>query len=226
MLRSRFILGALISITAASIGLAGCAAPHREVTPPAAPVVPSPPTTKPTTPDPDLHRPPPRRVLDIDWARVALTDDASALALWARIAPTGADWEDKLQEIPARFAHALALAVLRGGNVTCVLPVTGDCAKPRYDVDRPGDASSFDDPCLRRLLALWAIEQLEPGDHVTIHDALLAMAALPPPESELVAAAIHAIPETAFAARLALLAVAWRAGQHDLVDAAVGALDE
>ncbi len=228
MPRSRFTLDALISITGA-LGLAGCATPHREVTPPAAPVVATTPATTPatpTTPDPDLHRPPPRRVLDIDWAQVALTDHASAVALWARIAPTGADWEDKLQEIPARLAHPLALAVLRGGNFTCVLPVTGDCAKPRYDVDRPGDAASFDDPCLRRLLALWAIEQLEPGDHVTIPDALRAIAALPPPESELVAAAIHAIPETAFAARLALLAVAWRAGQHDLVDAAVGALDE
>jgi hypothetical protein len=217
MTDSRFI--------AAMILLAGCAAPRRDVAPPA-PSVAAQIAPPPVRPDPDLHRAPPPRVLDIDWAQVVLTDDASARALWARIAPTGADWHDKLQEIPAALAHPLALAVLRGGNFTCSPPVTGDCAKPRYDVDPPHDTAGFDDPCLRRLLALWAIEQLDDGEHVAVADALRAIAAIPPPESELVAAAIQAIPETAFDARLALLAVAWRAGQHDLVDAAVGSLDE
>ena len=76
------------------------------------------------------------------------------------------------------------------------------------------------------MLALWAIAQLDAADLPAVHDALLAIAAIPPPESELVAAAIHELPEAAFDARLALLAVAWRAGQHDLVDAVVGTLDE
>jgi len=216
--RGRFILIAVL-------GLAACAAPRREAPAPPVVVVANA-APLPTTPDPDLHRPPPRRVLDIDWAEVVLTDDASALALWARIAPTGADWEDKLQEIPAALARPLALAVLRGGNFTCMAPVIGDCARPHYDVDRPDDAAGFAAPCLRRLLALWAIDQIEASDLPALDDALRAIVAIPPPESELVAAAIHAIPEAAFDARLALLAVAWRAGQHDLVDAAVGSLDE
>jgi hypothetical protein len=209
----------------AMILFAACGAPPPVVAPrPAS--APAPVAPAPSTPDPDLHRPPPRRVLDIDWTEVVLTDDASALALWARIAPSGADWDDKLPEIPATLAHPLALAVLRGGNFTCSPPATGDCAKPRYDIERPADTAGFADPCLRRLLALWAISQLEDGDLPAVHDALLAIAAIPPPESELVAAAIHAVPEAALDARLAILAVAWRAGQHDLVDAVVGTLDE
>src|SRR5262245_16955541 len=144
--------------------------------------------------DPDLHRPPPRRLLDIEWDKIALTDDAAALALWRRIAPTGADWEDKLQEIPAAAARPLAIAVLHGGNFTCAQPPTGACAAPLYDVAPPADTAGFDDPCLRRLLALWAIDRLDDRDLPAIKPALLAIAAIPPPESQLVAAAIHAIP--------------------------------
>ena len=218
MTGSRFTLCAMIL-------LAGCAAPPPIAAPSAPPALPSS-APSPSVPDPDLHRAPPRRALDIDWAEVVLTDDASTLALWARIAPTGADWDDKLPEIPAAIARPLALAVLRGGNFTCSPPPSGDCAKPRYDIDRPADTAGFTDPCLRRVLALWALSQLDDTDLPAIRDALLAIAAIPPPESELVAAAIHAVPEAAFDLRLAILAVAWRAGQHDLVDAVVGTLDE
>jgi len=177
-------------------------------------------------PDPDLHRPPPRRILDIDWEKISLTNDGEATALWHRIAPTGADWEDKLEEIPAALARPLAIAVLHGGNFTCARPPAGACAKPIYDVDPPADAAGFDDPCLRRLLALWSLGQLEDDDLPAVKDALLGIAAIPTPESQLVAAAIHTIPETSQDARLEILAIAWRAGQHELVDAAAGALDE
>jgi hypothetical protein len=180
----------------------------------------------PAPPDPDLHRPPPRRLLDLDWAKVTLTNDAEATALWQRIAPTGADWEDKLGEIPAALARPLAIAILHGGNVTCMKPPTGACAKPAYDVAPPADAAGLDDPCLRRLLALWSIAQLEDDDLPAVKDALRGIAAIPPPESQLVAAAIHAVPEADQDTRLELLSIAWRAGQGDLVDTAVGSLDE
>jgi hypothetical protein len=184
------------------------------------------PLSRPVTPDPDLHKPPPRRLIDIDWAQVTLTSDAEALALWERIAPTGADWDDKLQEIPATAARPLAIAVLRGGNFTCATPPSGPCAKPAYEVPAPAQAAGFGDPCLRRLLALWAISQLDSADLPAVRPALLAIAAIPPPESQLVEAAIHAIPEDEQDARLDALAAAWRAGQHDLVNAAVPALDD
>jgi hypothetical protein len=224
--RSSFNLLTVIWLTAWVAGCAG--APHAPANAvPIAAAVPAPAQAlAPGTPDPDLHRPPPRRLLAIDWASVSLTGDADALALWRRIAPTGADWDDKLAEIPAALARPLAIAVLRGGNVTCMQPTAGDCARPHYDVDPPAEAAGFDDPCLRRLLALWAIAQLEAEDVPAVLPQLRAIAQLPPPESQLVAAAIQAIPETDQDARLAILALAWRAGQHDLVDASLGSLDD
>lgn len=216
-------------IACAILWIVGCGGPQREIvaTPEASrPTEPRAAASQPARPlDPDLHRPPPRRLLDIDWEKIALTDDAAALALWHRIAPTGADWEDKVQEVPAAAARPLAIAVLHGGNFTCARPPAGACAEPRYDVDPPAEAAGFDDPCLRRLLALWAIDRLDDRDLPAIKPAVLGIAAIPPPESQLVAAAIHAIPEEDHDARLAILAIAWRAGQRDLVEAAVGALD-
>jgi hypothetical protein len=184
------------------------------------------PPDPPRAPDPDLNRPPPRKRLDIDWAQVALTDDAAAIALWQRIAPTGADWQDKLQEIPPEAQRPLAIAVLHGGNFLCTRQPAGDCAPPVYDVEQPADTAGFTDPCLRRLLALWSFERLSDDDLPAIHDALLAIAALPPPESELVASAIYAAPEDDQDARLALVAAAWRAGQREVVGRAIGKLDE
>jgi hypothetical protein len=207
--------------------LASCGKTPHQPTTPAAPAAPEPVIeAAPSPPDPDLNHPPPRRLLDIDWAKVSLASDADATALWRRIAPTGTDWEDKLQEIPASLTRPLAIAVLHGGNFTCATPPTGACAKPRYDVDPPADTAGFDDPCLRRLLALWSLAQLDDDDVLAVKDALLGIAAIPPPESELVAAAIHAIPEADQATRLAILGIAWRAGQHELVDSAIGTLDE
>jgi hypothetical protein len=220
--RSKFTLLAVLT-------LAGCSATPRPPTSPfvvsAAPPAPAVTPAAPD-PDPDLHHPPPRRVLDIDWTKIALTNEADALALWHRIAPTGADWDAKLEEIPAALARPLAIAVLRGGNFVCARPPSGSCAKPIYEVAAPADPAGFDDPCLRRLLGLWALAQLEDDDLPAVHAALLAIAAIPPPESQLVASAIHAIPEARYDARLEILAIAWRAGQHEVVESAVGGLDE
>jgi hypothetical protein len=215
------MMRALIGITLA----VGCAsAPAPVIAPPPPPVVAKP--APPPAPDPDLHHLPPHRALDIDWAEVHLTSEADALTLWQRIAPTGLDWDDKLEEVPAQVARPLAVALLRGGNFACAQPPTGDCAKPLYDVPAPAEAAGLADPCLRRLLALWALAQVEDDDVPAIHDAVFAIAALPPPESQLVVAAIHAIPEAAQDDRLAILAAAWRAGQREVVESAVGKLDE
>lgn len=207
----------------AFIALTSCAAAPPP--PPVAAPAPAPPVAE-RPPDPDLHRAPPPKLLAIDWAQTPVADDASALALWRTIAPTGADWEDKLREIPASHARPLALALLRAGNFTCVTPPTGACAKPAYDVPAPTDAATLDDPCLRRRLAMWALEQLEPADVPAARDALFAIAAIPPPESELVEAVLRLTRDVPQDERLAVLAVAWSAGQRDLVNAAVGPLDE
>ena len=166
--------------------------------------------------------------LSIEWSTVTLATDADALAVWNTIAPTGADWEAKLDEIPVANARPLAIALLRGGNFTCMptqQPVM-ECAPLVLDVPAPSDAATFTDPCLRRLLALWSVAALEPEDVLQLADALRAIAAIAPPESELVAAAIQAIPETEQDRRLEILAIAYRAGQRDLANGMLGAFDE
>jgi hypothetical protein len=185
---------------------------------------------RPAVPDPDLDRPPPRKLLSIDWSATQLASEADALAVWAKIAPTGEDWEEKLDEVPAHAARPLAVAMLRAGRFTCATPppasAARECVPPLFDVPEPAHAAGLDDPCLRRLLALWSLAQLEAGDLPEVRDALRAIAAIPPPESQLVAAALDAVPTKDQALLLALVAIASGADQRDVVNAAVGRLDE
>lgn len=186
------------------------------------------PDAPPRTRDPDLEQRPVSKLLSIDWTTVPLSTDADALTVWKTIAPTGADWEAKLDEIPVANARPLAIALLRGGNFTCTpapQPVV-DCAPLVLDVPSPADTATLSDPCLRRLLALWSLAAIEPEDVPPILDALRAIAAIGPPESQLVAAAIQAIPEPDLDRRLELVAIAFRAGQRDLANGMLGALDE
>ena len=177
-------------------------------------------------PEVDPAPAPPRTLLTIDWRSLPLATEADALAAWARIAPTGADWEDKLEEVPLAAARPLAIALLRAGNFACPsTPPAGSCA-PSFEVTAPAEGAGLDDPCLRRLLALWSIAALEPEDVPRVADALRAIAALPPPESQLVAAAIQVVPEDDHATRLELLAIAYHAGQRELANTLLGTLDE
>ncbi|MGE5184773.1 MAG: hypothetical protein ACM31C_22025 [Acidobacteriota bacterium] len=179
--------------------------------------------------DPDLNPPPRPKLLSIDWGGVRLDSAADALALWDRIAPTGTDWDDRLDEVPGDgpYARELAIALLNQGNFTCPAVPAGTCAKGvPLDVQSPSPTATLADPCLRRLLALWSIAQLDDTDLPRVRDALRAIAAIPPPESQLVASALKAIPETDQDGRLELYAAAWAAGQHELVNGALGSLDQ
>ncbi len=178
-------------------------------------------------PDPDLNPPPVPRLLSIDWSTVKLATESDALALWDRIAPTGADWSEKLDELPAEIDRPLALALLRGGNFRCMPQrPPRDCMAVQFDVDVPAATAGLAEPCLRRLLALWAIEQLEAEDIPSVMDSLRTIVAIPSPESQLVVAALRAVPETDDVHRLELLSLANQAGQRDIANANVGSLDE
>jgi len=171
--------------------------------------------------------PPPRRWVQIDWSTVQLASDADAIALWKRIAPTGEDWDVKLGEVPTPIAHQLAIALLHEGNLTCVppQPIVQQCALPPIDLGDPAPSATIAEPCLRRWLAVWAIGQLDDGDLPAIHDSLLALAAMPPPETQLVAAALNFVPSDQGALKLELLGLATAAGHADLASSSVGGLD-
>jgi hypothetical protein len=178
--------------------------------------------------DPEIAPRPEHKLLSIDWATTTLTSDADALALWQRIAPTGDDWEEKLSEIPgdSPIAHQLAIAILREGNFTCPAPPPSSCGHAPVDLPALPPTATLADPCLRRLVALWALTELDEDEVPAVRDALRAIAAIPPPESQLIASAIRTIPETDLDGRYELLAIAWRAGQRELVNGSLSSLDE
>ncbi|HTR50460.1 MAG TPA: hypothetical protein VMJ10_07100 [Kofleriaceae bacterium] len=213
--------------TCCALVLAACgAAPApAPVATPAAPVAPAP-TPRPPAPAPTSFEP--KKLLAIDWEHVQLADDAAALALWKTIAPTGDDWEEKLAEIPgnAPAAHQLAIAILHDGNFACPALPAPPCSKAPPEVPTPPVTATLADPCLRRLVALWAIEALDADELPAVRDALRAVASLPPPESQLVAEAIRAWPDTDLDDRFDLMTAAWKAGQHDVVNSMMGDLDD
>jgi len=168
----------------------------------------------------ELESEPLHKLLAIDWSTVAIASDADALALWAKIAPTGDDWDRKVDEIPPEISRALAGALLREGNFRCAGSALSivPCGGATSVVPDPAADATLADPCLRRVLALWALGELEPDDVPRVRDALRAIAAIPPPESQLVAAAVSLVPDSEQDARLELVAIAWAAGQRELVD--------
>ncbi|MEO8550552.1 MAG: hypothetical protein ABI678_11285, partial [Kofleriaceae bacterium] len=174
--------------------------------------------------DPDLNRAPAKKLLAIDWSTVTLASDRDALALWKQIAPTGDDWQQKLDEVPDALQHALAVALLREGSFACVTPKPA-CGPPPPVMTEPGPDATLADPCLRRELALWSFDELDRGDAAALKDVLRKIVALPPPESQLVADALHLAAgdeDLGFE----LLAIAWKAGQRELVNGAMGELTE
>ena len=167
--------------------------------------------------------------LAIDWASTHVTTDEQALALWRQIAPTGADWDEKLPEIPTDkpIARALAVAMLRGGNFKCPAVITThNCKRHAFDLEPPRPTDGLDAPCLRRLLALWSIDQLEAPDRPAVRAELLDIAQLPPPESQLISAVFQTLNEGDHDEQMLFYETAWHAGQRDLVNAAIGNLDE
>src|SRR5439155_20553889 len=103
---------------------------------------------------------------------------------------------------------------------------TPRCARIAIEEPKPPQPATIDDPCLRRLLATRAIDQIDADDVRALRPELRAIAAIPPPESQLVAATFKAVPEEQPDLRLEFLVAAWNAGQHDLVDASLGGFDE
>jgi hypothetical protein len=175
----------------------------------------------------ELEPPRPKPLVEIDWSTVSLASDDDALALWQRIDPTGADWSDKLDEVPedSPIAAKLAIALLHAGNFQCTPPAPAAGCPAPLDVPEPAPSASFHDPCLRRLLAMWSIDQLDDTTVPVVIDALRAILALPPPESQLVAVALKAIPESDPATRLDLLGRAYAAGHRDLANGMLGTFE-
>jgi len=216
MLRAQFILLALVA----------CGGAHEAVVVPVVAARPSPDAGGHLN-DPDLNHTY-KKLLSIDWASAKIETPAEIAELWTQIAPTGDEWSLQLDEVPdGPIANALAIELLLEGNLSCQAPPVS-CTSPMPDLPPLDPTATIKDPCLRRLLALWSLQQLGQvaSDRLAIiAPALRQIVALPPPESELVVAALIAASRNpGFEAEL--LERAWKAGQRPIVNALVGGLEQ
>ena len=150
--------------------------------------------------EPGWRRGPDGDVAKLDWSTPKTIAEADKL--WRELAPTGDDYDDKLAAIPEDPAlrRMLARALIAGGNFACdetvyYEPCGGDMDDAAIDKMLAGATSgwaplsataTFDEPCLRRRLALWSLGFLSAEDLANSRKQLVAIAKLRRPEQELV----------------------------------------
>jgi hypothetical protein len=147
-------------------------------------------------------------------------DDAAALALWHRLGVTGANYEEKLAAIPDDEAvrQPMAKVLLAGGNFDCKDLVEYDeCGNEYVEWADFNVKAGFGDACLRRRLALWAIDEVKREDLPALTDALVAMAKLERPEDELPQEVALRVADAPEPVRLAVYRALVAAGREDQV---------
>jgi hypothetical protein len=129
--------------------------------------------------------------------------------MWRALAPTGANYAERLAMIPddEELRREMAHAMLRQGDFACNAYVEEYGCSDTYFVLEPLEPSAtLEDPCLRRFLAEWSLEQLDETDVVALSDVLVDLASMPSPEDVLPGAAFELATDDAM--RLRLLAAA------------------
>lgn len=151
-------------------------------------------------------------------------DNEQALARWRALAPTGADYHDKLAAIPGGpVAEKMARALVAAGGYSCERFVTYEQCGEEYSewADLEPDAT-FDDPCLRRRLLMWAIDELAAADLDALSDTLVTLAAVDEPDDEIPKLVLEAVAKASEATRVAVIAAA----DSGLIDSALTGLSD
>ncbi len=115
-------------------------------------------------------------------------NEEGALALWAKLGPTGADYHLKLASIPddPAVTRPMALAFFVGGNFKCEDIVSyEECGETNKEWANLDPKAGFDNPCLRRRMVGWALDHLADSDLGRFESEWVAMAGLEAPEAEL-----------------------------------------
>jgi hypothetical protein len=163
---------------------------------------------------------------EIDWANIPHATDDDFLAIWQRLRISPDSWWSTLAAIPPEHGDILegmARAFLREGNFACpsVKRVAGCTTTLELREVLPSD--NLDSPCLRRQIALWALDTLETEViERELGADMIALAGLPPPEDELNRAAFYRIEDETL--RLQMLDAAERAGSETVADERLGNL--
>lgn len=158
---------------------------------------------------------------------LAVSQPAAQADLLGLLGATGATWEAAVAAVPPRLARSVAIAFLRDGDLACTR-TTGDpddhCGGPAFEFAPVDAAAALDDPCLRRLVARWALTRLEATDVPAVADALAAIVALPRPEQALADEVVALVPPGDDDLRLRLIAAAAGADRGDVADALLAGL--
>ncbi len=115
---------------------------------------------------------------------------SAAIEVWRALDPRGDNYAEVLASLgpDPDVTRPLARAVLEGGDNACDRSTTFDeCDGEWTLVDEPRPEESFEDPCLRRQLAIWAFErgQLDANDLESLLPRLEELMATPAPEARL-----------------------------------------
>jgi hypothetical protein len=157
--------------------------------------------------------------------------DEEAMAIWRKLAPTGADYAEKLASIPSDPAvtRPLARVLLDGGAFACDKKIEYDECGNEYSEWEPLDpGSTFDDACLRRRLAVWAIEDagLTEEDAVEYTERLVDLVLLPRPEDELPQAVMTLVSDMKDPIRVRMIGAAANGERVDLAEASLAGLSD
>ncbi len=109
---------------------------------------------------------------------------------WRDLAITGENWFEKVETIPQDQRVAMALDLIEGGGFACQTVASEGCEQGQL-MPVPGIDDDIDEPCLRRLLALWAVDQLSDEDIYERFDLMTSLVWVPPPEEALTLAVLE-----------------------------------
>jgi hypothetical protein len=134
----------------------------------------------------------------------------AAREVWRQLDVDGGSFTTMLSELGTdpRVTAPLAFAVLDGADLACRrTDEWEDCGGTWTDFVDPHEDAGFDDACLRRSLAIWALQrgQLSEDDVAALAPQLQAVMQLPAPESTLQSLAMQLSESLASSDRHAML---------------------
>lgn len=168
--------------------------------------------------EPGWDRAPADGIADLALQPPRTRDEARAL--WQQLAPNGENYEDRLAAIPDDEAvrRPMAVALLEQGHFACAAVVEyHGCGEESEELAPIEPTAGLDEPCLRRRLALWALDAITADDARALTGVLVGLVELPDPEDELRTQAFAVAVDDG--QRLALLAAAKGKGLHELAEA-------
>ena len=153
--------------------------------------------------------------------RAAPAAEADPMQAWAELDPRGRDYLDKLASVPPERRDAMAIAFLKSGNLTCPsVAMSLPCGGIEQRMPAPLPSADLADPCLRRQIAVWALDQLDGASIAReLPDVARALAGARAPELDFPRILIEKVEDTELLVEL--IGKANEAGHDELADRSI-----